>query len=440
MSNLKMLRDERAEVLEAGRKAVEAANKAMAEDESEVWSEEHQQAVDALVAKREALDEKIAKAEKQADIERAFAAEALPVRGVAITGGTPQVENDPKRGFKNFREFAAGLIKHRADEHGNVKVQIADERLKFLAAPTTVANEGTGADGGFLVPPEFSREIFASAFDDDSLLPGTREIPVSGNGMTFPTNETTPWGTSGSKVYWEGENEQATQTRPQFKLESLRLKKLLGLVPLTQELVDDGSAAAAWVEGEIAPAVRWKVNDALINGSGVEGPLGVVGHGGTVQVNAVSGQNGASIVIENLTGMFMRAMNPMRSSWIANIDTFQHLYDMKDDAGNRIYQTMQPGLSDALPMTLLGRPIRFVEACQSLGTVGDIIFGDWSQYVTITKGGIATDTSMHLWFDYDTLAFRARFRIDGQPWRSTTVSPGYGSNTRGNFVTLETRS
>ena len=434
MMNLKALRDRRASIIEDG-KAVVATYMSEERDPTE----DEAATLKMLATQRDDLDKQIAALEQRGDMERSFTVVGES-SAVTISGGAPRLAEDPKRGFSTFRQFAAELVRHRADASGTVRVAINDERMRFLAAPTTVNNEGTGADGGFLVPPEFSAEIFASAFEDDSLMPMVREIGVSGNGMTFPVSETTPWGTSGARAYWEGENSQATQTKTAFKLNSLRLKKLLALIPITEELAADAPAAAMWVENEVAPAIRWKVNDALINGSGTEGPMGVVGHGGTVQVNAVSGQNGATVILENVLGMFHRGINPMRSEWIANISCFQHLYDMKDDSGNRIYQTVTPGLSAGLTPSLLGRPLRFVEACQAVGTVGDIIFGDWGQYVAITKGAIDTATSMHLWFDYDTLAFRARFRIDGQPWRSTTVTPGYGSNTRGNFVTLETRS
>lgn len=438
--NLKQLRDRRAKVIEDGKAAV-----AIYTSEGREPTEDELAKVKDFAAQRQDLDNQIKAAEERADLERGFEAvdtvTVSPGAGdVRITGGAPRIADDPRAGFKTFREFAQNLIRYRADEAGNVRVQISDDRMRYLAAPTTVTNESSGADGGFLVPPEFSSEIFATAFADDSLMGSVREIPVSGNGMTFPSSETTPWGTSGAQVYWEGENVQATQSKAAFKLQSMRLKKLLGLIPITDELAADAPAAAAWVENEIAPAIRFKVNDAFLHGSGVEGPLGVVGHAGTVQVNAVSGQNGATVVYENVLGMYERAINPMRSTWIANISVMRHLHDMKDDSGNRIYQTTTPGLTGAPVPMLLGQPVRYVEACKAVGTVGDLVFGDWGQYVAITKGGIATDTSMHLWFDYDTLAFRARFRIDGQPWRSTTLSPAYGSNTRGNFVTLETRS
>jgi HK97 family phage major capsid protein len=89
----------------------------------------------------------------------------------------------------------------------------------------------------------------------------------------------------------------------------------------------------------------------------------------------------------------------------------------------------------------LGRPIIPTQACQTLGDKGDIIFADLSQYMTAVKtGGLRTDVSIHLWFDYDTLAYRFILRIAGQPWWSSSISPKNGSNTLSPFVTLDERA
>jgi HK97 family phage major capsid protein len=55
--------------------------------------------------------------------------------------------------------------------------------------------------------------------------------------------------------------------------------------------------------------------------------------------------------------------------------------------------------------------------------VGDIILVDLSQYMTVTKGDIRTDVSIHLYFDQDLTAFRFIFRVAGQPWWSNKIIP-----------------
>jgi HK97 family phage major capsid protein len=51
---------------------------------------------------------------------------------------------------------------------------------------------------GFLVPPQFSQEIFKLSLGEDSLPPLTDNVEISGNSMAFPKDETTPWGTNGT--------------------------------------------------------------------------------------------------------------------------------------------------------------------------------------------------------------------------------------------------
>ena len=60
------------------------------------------------------------------------------------------------------------------------------------AAPSNFSNEASGQDGGFLVPPQFSQEIFKLSLGEDPLLPLTDNVELSGNSMAFPKDETTP--------------------------------------------------------------------------------------------------------------------------------------------------------------------------------------------------------------------------------------------------------
>jgi len=55
-------------------------------------------------------------------------------------------------------------------------------------------------------------------------------------------------------------------------------------------------------------------------------------------------------------------------------------------------------------------------------------------------GGIQAATSMHLWFDQDTTAFKFRMRADGAPKLSSPIDPRTGSNTMSAFVGLAART
>jgi HK97 family phage major capsid protein len=63
-----------------------------------------------------------------------------------------------------------------------------------------------------------------------------------------------------------------------------------------------------------------------------------------------------------------------------------------------------------------------------------------SGYVVAEKGGLKTDMSIHLRFDYAESVWRFMLRVDGQPIRAAALTPYKGSNTQSHFVCLETRS
>jgi HK97 family phage major capsid protein len=142
--------------------------------------------------------------------------------------------------------------------------------------------------------------------------------------------------------------------------------------------------------------------------------------------------------------MWSRLWAPCRANavWLLNQDVEPQLHTMTLGGTNANLPTYLPpgGLSGKMYATLIGRPVLPVEWCATLGTVGDIILADLRHYVTITRGMIESAMSIHLRFDYDESSFRFIFRVDGQPWWASALTPYKGSSTQSCFVTLETRS
>ena len=99
--------------------------------------------------------------------------------------------------------------------------------------------------------------------------------------------------------------------------------------------------------------------------------------------------------------------------------------------------------TQALPQTLLGAPIIVTEHCSVLGTVGDVILTDLSQYLTATKAGqaqVKQASSIHVAFLTDQLAFRFTMRVDGKGWWKSAQTQKDGTNTVSPFVTLAVRA
>lgn len=345
-----------------------------------------------------------------------------------------RAEQDGKRGFKNLGDFCrfvrGASIGRQYPEHDHIR-----------AAASTWASISTGVDNGYSIPPEFSTQIARIALEETSLLNMLSPTPIEGNSMTYPKSEATPWGSTGVQAYWEGEAAAYTQSKPTYKKSQLDLHKLTALVPVTEELLEDSSAMSVEVPRDMGIAIDWKVQDAIVNGNGAGMPLGIMNGPSTVSQAKTTSQTAATVTAANVAKMIGRVLKgPGNIAWLANPDVLNQLYTMT--LGDQpIWTAPSQGFQQAPNGLLLGRPIIETEACQTLGTVGDLILVNFGGFRAITKaGGMQLSQSMDLWFDQDLVAFKLRFRLDAQPILESAVTPPNSSVTRSHFVTLATRA
>ena len=438
--HLRALLQRKAQAVKAARDITDLA----ASENRDLTADEQAQ-VDQHLASAEGLNAQIEREQRLIEVERAMQGTALELPdNVQIGVVEPQLLNDPRRGFSHFGEYLAAV------RGAALRPSAVDNRLSLSAAASTYANESTGADGGFLVPPEYSNTIMSVIEGTESLVTRTRQIPVSGNQFVMPANESTAHGTTGIQAYWDGEADTMTPTKPAFSNRTIKLNRLTALVPVTEEALEDASALGAWVEMEAGEKMAYKVTDAILNGNGVGRPLGALAAPCLVTVAKETSQGASTVLAANVLKMFSRmpAANRARAVWVMNQDVEPLLPQMaiavKNVAGTEnvggfpIY--IPPGgLTGAQYGTLLGRPIVMTEASPALSAAGDVMLGDFSQYITITKGAVKADQSMHFYFDQNIRAFRFVLRIGGAPWLSAAIARASGSNTLSHFVALGAR-
>ncbi len=407
-------------------------------------TDDERQQFDAHAARVKAID---------GDIERINASMAAQ-RTVEIPDNARIETRDNQRdaanhGFGSFGEFAIAVMHAGLQDGKRDPRLVAGSGLPSVnaasTAPSSYINEGNGADGGYLVPPEFSNAVVQTAYNqNDSFVPMTDNTPVSGNGMTFPVDETTPWGSSGIKAYWTDEAGAGTESKIKLDPAQLRLKKLTALVPLTEEMLADAAAIGAYVQKKTPEAIAFKTNEALWGGSGAGKPKGYYTSSGVlVTISKEVGQAADTIVAQNISKMRARmsARSWRRAIWTINNDALPQLDTLvfATAATNGVIYKPEGGRFGY--GSLLGRDVMVTDFNETVGDKGDIVLVDWGMYRTITKaGGVETATSMHFWFDRGLTAFRTIFRIDGQPAIQSPVTPNKGSNTLSPIVTLEART
>jgi HK97 family phage major capsid protein len=367
-------------------------------------------------------------------------------------------------GFRNVAHFAqtiertGGAVpgKHRGDDLLGVYLGTLDKVnvARAVSSPDGMY-ETSEPDGGALVPPDFTTQIWERLYSSEKLLPKTQGYTISGNTMVIPANSETSrvdgqrWG--GIQGYWEGEAQQLTGSRPKFRNLNYRLKKLTVLCYVTNELLTDSATALEQYLGRLVPEeLEFKIHDALINGTGAGIPLGLLNDPSLIKIAKDAGQATKTISYTNVLNMYntLWAASRPRSVWLYNQEIETQLWQMSLPVGMGGAPVFLPGGSSiyagaaSSPLaTLQGRPMYPMEQCPGLGLTGDLILADLSQYINISKGTIQTSMSIHLKFDYDESVFKWIYRMDGSGTWSTPLTP-YKTNTSktyGCFIALATR-
>lgn len=387
------------------------------------------------IASAETLNAEVSTIDKQlAVFEANFALErtAPAASGIQVR---ERIEDDPKRGFANIGEFALAI---RGLYTPGSQV---DPRLMIPgAAPTNYHKEG-GSDEGRMVPPAFKEEIWEAVSESDgSLIADVDSEPTASNSVELNVDESTPWGATGVQSAWRSEGAQLSASKLATTAVQVKLHELYAFVLATSELLADAPRLAARLMKKAPMAIAYKINEAFVNGTGAGQPLGWFTSGAKVSVAKESGQAAASVVAANVAKMYARNLKPGQAIWYINQDVMPML-PLLVIGQQPAWAPPSQGLTGAPGGLLLGRPVKFLENCQTLGTQGDIQFVNPKGYYAAHKGTAPEFAeSMHLYFDYNISAFRWIFRVGGQPYLSAAVSPAKGSSTRSDVVVLDTRA
>lgn len=342
-------------------------------------------------------------------------------------------------GFTNgFSEFALAV---RNVFTGGTR----DERL-FRNVETSYGTGGVGAEGGFAIPEDFRSQIQSNAIDQDPLISRCFQLPTASRQVTLPTHESQPWGTDSVQEYWTGEGASISRSKFAMSQVTIQLNKVAVLSFVTEELLEDAPALQAALSRDATAKINFAISNAIVRGTGSQQPLGFLNAPclvTTAKETAGGAQTADTIVIENINKMYaaMPPRNRSNAVWLVHPDAEPALW-LGDfhTTGDPIGRA--PGTLPNSPFgTLMGRPVIPHEVCETVGDLGDIMFVDLSEYaLPMKQGGLKAQTSMHLAFDQDLMAFKFTMRIGGAPLWQGPIDSRDGSFDRGPFVALAARA
>ena len=342
--------------------------------------------------------------------------------------------------YRSLGEQLQSVFRHFASKGSDT-----DSRL--VRAPTG-ASEVDPTGGGFLVQIDFAAAIFMLAHDLGHIIGQVNKIPISANanGIKIPGIDETSratgsrWG--GVSSVWVGEGTAVGASRPKFRIIEFDLKKLMSVMFTTDELLQDSTALTSIAGQAFAEEVMFMTEDAIYEGTGAGMPLGVMNSPALILIPKETGQAAGTIVKEYVDKMWARmwSRSMKNAAWYINQDVVPQLQAMNQAVGTGGQVVYQPpgGLSATPYSTLYGREVVWTEYSGALGSPGDILLADFSQYTLVDKNGVQAATSMHVAFLTDESVFRITYRVDGKPMWSVPISPFKGL-TKSPFIALAQR-
>lgn len=404
-------------------------------------------------------------------IQDGGAAQPAKVRSAKL-----RAEDDPARGFHNHREFLHACLDNAS---ATERSDVSDERLRPLAVidrdkdnadkkspgglaymlpaaytPPSILRATVGSDeqgeyddryGGFAVTKTRLPGIMEVGFEGDPTAGLTQSIPMATPSVEIMARTDKDHTTSVSGGFTVARRAEAAAflaSRTQLEMITMKAASLVGLGYETEELITDSPLSfIAIIDAGFRSQFGAAVLNEKLRGLGGDQFDGVIATAPcTVSQIKETGQGAATINYNNVIKMASRCWGFGNAVWLANHDTRPALSVLAVPIGTGGTLIYQPSAAVGFPDMLLGRPIFYSEFCATLGTVGDLILGNWSQYLEGLYQPLQSAESVHVRFLNHERAFKFWLRNAGAPWWRSALTPNKSTTTLSPFVTLATRS
>ncbi len=324
-----------------------------------------------------------------------------------------------------------------------------DPRLGEIQAALG-GNESVPAEGGFVVIPDFAAGLLKRTYDVSLISQKCLRMPMASSRLIMHAvdEDSRKDGSrfGGILGFWLAEAGTYQPVKPKFREMQFVANKLICLSYATEEQLADGPAWEAYVNETVPQELAFQIDEGVYNGPGAGAPLGFMNSGALLVVPKISGQTAATLVTANIIQMWsqMWARSRQNAVWYINQDIEPQLIPLTLGAPSlaQILVYTPPGINgNPGPYgKMFGRDVIPVEQAETLGTQGDLVLADMTQYVLAQRAGMRADTSIHVAFLTGEQAFRFMLRLDGQPTWKKPLTPYQGSTLKSPFIALATRS
>ncbi len=217
-------------------------------------------------------------------------------------------------------ERAASIKPDKAGRASDTYKEDFDRHLRGKVLVHNVLSEGTDADGGYLVPEDFERNI-VMALEEENVIRSLAKV------ITTQHERKIPVAIGHSTAQWTAEN----AAYPTFGQKQIDAFKLTDLCRVSVELLQDSAFDIEdYLMKEFARAFGIAEEEAFCVGTGTNQPTGIfTANGGTVGVTAAANN---AITADELISLVYALKSPYRrnAKFLMNDATISAIRKLKD--------------------------------------------------------------------------------------------------------------
>jgi HK97 family phage major capsid protein len=283
-------------------------------------------------------------------------------------------------------------------------------------------NETVDTAGGFLVPEEFKALMIMYDMEQTAVWTRATVWPMAGEKIAFPKLMQDPDIDSatfdhfaGVSFGWTDEGTDKPETEPNFGLIEMVVHELSGYTELTNILLDDSVINILnYITRIFRAAWYWYTDKSFIRGTGAKQPLGVLNDPAALTVTR---ETANTVVLQDLINMDakMPAIFDEGSVWFYTKKIRNAIRGQKTTEGELVLLEFFNDIAQGSVTTILGRPAVLCDGkLPNIGSFGDIILGNWTNYYIGFREDFIMDSSRHFQFRKNRTALRCSGRVDGQ--------------------------
>lgn len=303
-------------------------------------------------------------------------------------------------------ERAASLKPDKVGRASDAYKEDFDRHLRGKVLVHNVLSEGVDADGGYLVPEDFERDI-VTALEDENVIRSLAKV------ITTQHERKIPVATGHSTAQWTAENAAYTESNPTFGQKQIDAFKLTDLARVSVELLQDSAFDIEdYLMKEFARAFGIAEEEAFCVGTGTNQPTGIfTANGGTVGVTAAANN---AITADELISLVYALKSPYRrnAKFLMNDATISAIRKLKDQNGAYLWQ---PSLQAGQPDRLLGYDLYTSPYVPTMAAGAlTVAFGDFKNYWIGDRAGRTVQRLNELYATNGQIGYVATERVDGK--------------------------